>query len=428
MKTRSASRVHGLAVALTLALAVVLAACASPPPPPPPPALEPAGPIDARVNSIVAFNTVSLEGPLVWSVDGVAGGSAATGTVANGTYQAPSRIPAGTSVTVAAAEAATPTNNASAEVNIIAPGTLYVMDEAVYVFNDLDVVEGDTAPDRTFAINGVVAGADYYDMVIAPALDMAFIGVNEGTPSVYRLANVAAADGVVNGVDFSTGVYEYPSGFVYDAQRDILYVVVGYALLAFHDASTAPAGSGPDRIVEGVSLNHFLVIYDMRLNLDATADRLFVSSPDGIVAVYDQASTIDGEAQPDREFYLDFATVPFNYLWGAAYDVTRDELYLADQTSAYDRPIMVIANASTASGEVVPDRTIGGPATEDMWPSQISYDAANDRLIAVDTFHNDVKVFDNASTLDGDVAPSRVIGGANLPIDYAYSGYVDPTQ
>ena len=58
-------------------------------------------------------------------------------------------------------------------------------------------------------------------------------------------------------------------------------------------------------------------------------------------------------------------------------------------------------------------------------PSQIVYDVTNDRLVVIDANGDDVKVYDNASTLDGDVAPSRVIGGALLPIDYPFGGFID---
>ena len=404
---------------VAMAALAIVSACTQAPVP----ALDPAGPLSVRVDTTVQFEATGLPGALLWSVDGDFNGSLLKGQITDGEYQAPVRVPTDPTVTVSAAVATDPSKSASAEVTITAPGTLYVLsDDAVYVFNDMDVASGDVTPNRSFKLSGAAADA-YYDMAMAPEIDTAFIGVNEYPAGIYRVTSISTASGTVPATAFSAVGYQYPAGLAYDHLRDILYVQVEGALLAYDDASTAPAGHAPARVVSGPSLDT-LFDDDSRINLDAASNRLFISNPDGVVSVYDGASTISGHIVPDRNITVDYVSLFF--LWGAAYDSTRDELYLADQKSGVN--IYVIEGASTADGLVAPDRIIGGPGNVLSAPSQISYDPVNDRLVAVDTDEDDVKVYDAASTLEGDVAPSRIIGGASLPISYSYGGYLDPTQ
>jgi hypothetical protein len=412
--------------ALTLGAAVVmavLASCTSPTPPPPlpDPALDPAGPVSAPVDSTVTFQALNLTGAVDWSVNGVVGGTTAVGTIAAGTFTAPDRIPADATVTVAAAETADPTRSADAQVTITAQGTLYILETTVYVYNDMGETTGDVAADRTFTIDGAVE--PYYDMAIAPAFDMGFLSLQRPQPNVYRVSSISAASGVVAGTALDTGTSESPSGLAYDQQRDILYVLTEVGLLVYDDASTAPAGTVPSRVVAGPNAEFLYNSHDARMSLDDSADRLFVSNPGGQVGVYDDVSTADGDQAPHRTILLDAS---IDFLWGSAYDDSRDELYLADQTGGVG--VYVVADASTAVGSVAPSRAIGGPTYPLQEPSQIGYDVVNDRLVVIETTDGTVKVFDDASTVSGDVPATRVIGGAELPISYPYSGYLDPTQ
>jgi hypothetical protein len=60
--------------------------------------------------------------PLIWQVDGVEGGNAATGTItAEGVYQAPTVLPANPTVTITAVSTADPSLSASATVTLLTP-------------------------------------------------------------------------------------------------------------------------------------------------------------------------------------------------------------------------------------------------------------------------------------------------------------------
>ncbi len=423
MRVFSQMRRFGASALSTGALLALVAACSTPPVPAP--TLDPAGPVDVRIDTSIDFSVSNMPGAVRWDVNGTEGGTSQAGLVVGGKFTAPARVPAEPTVTVTVTDATNAGRSASAEVTITAPGTLYVLDkDAIYVYKDMDFVDGDMGADRIFTLPGM-AGVKFYDMAMAPALDIGFVSVELGSPAIYRVSAISGVEGTVAATAFDTGAYTFASGLAYDAERDILYAAVQYALLAYDGASTAPADQAPTRIIAGASLDPIFQDLDTRLRLDPASDRLFVSNDMGTVAVYDAASTVSGEAQPDRVFTLDPGTL-LNYIWGAAYDATRDELYLAD--SNVGGPIYVVSSASSADGTVAPSRSIGGPATELAGPSQLGYDAGNDRLVVIDAHGDNVKVFDLASTLDGDVAPTRVIGGSKLPIDYPNGGYLDPTQ
>jgi len=95
-----------------------------PPPPPPPPVSISISPTSASVRvgntrQFTATVTNTTNTGVTWKVNGVAGGSATTGTIsASGLYKAPSAVPSPATVTVTAVSAADPTKAASAGVTI----------------------------------------------------------------------------------------------------------------------------------------------------------------------------------------------------------------------------------------------------------------------------------------------------------------------
>ena len=69
-------------------------------------------------------------------------------------------------------------------------------------------------------------------------------------------------------------------------------------------------------------------------------------------------------------------------------------------------------NADSVSGVVLPNRTISGGLTTLNLPAGISVDTTNDRLYEANLNANSILVFNNASTASGEIAPSRTV---NLP-------------
>jgi hypothetical protein len=75
--------------------------------------------------------------------------------------------------------------------------------------------------------------------------------------------------------------------------------------------------------------------------------------------------------------------------------------------------ILRFANASAASGNVVPNGTISGSATQLTSPQYLAADVSNDRLYVANLGASSVLVFEAASTKTGNVAPSQSLSGSN---------------
>ncbi|OEZ60368.1 YncE family protein [Duganella sp. HH105] len=98
------------------------------------------------------------------------------------------------------------------------------------------------------------------------------------------------------------------------------------------------------------------------------------------------------------------------YTWvDAAFDGTRDELYVTSSSQ-----IDVYSSASKLDGTIVASRTIKPVITGFILFARAYLDKANDRLyVGVKAAYNSgVAVFEQASKLNGSVAPSRMIRGS----------------
>ena len=308
-------------------------------------------------------------------------------------------------------------------------GTMYLFDnDGVHAYTDVGAVGGDRAPDRSFTLAGIAAYV--YDMTMNGAADVAFLTIAASAGDlVLRLEDVSTRTGVVSDyVVFDDLGRGWPSSVAYDPGTDELYVWFGGALHVYENATTAAAGAAPARVMAGASLGSFGTSDDVRIVLDTAADRLFVSRPAGQVAVFDDASTLDGDRAPDRVVTISTPNPRGWYVWGLAYDTGRDLLYVASQNTR--QAIFVIADASTADGAVPAVRTIGGSVHPVYEPSMIEFDDARDRLLVVrsEAGYEGFSLFLEASTVDGDVAPDQVIAGPNVPVVYPYGGYFDPTE
>lgn len=97
-------------------------------------------------------------------------------------------------------------------------------------------------------------------------------------------------------------------------------------------------------------------------------------------------------------------------VWGRSY---------VSNTSA--NSILRFANASAASGNVVPNATISGSATQLTSPQYLAVDVSNNSLYVANQGASSVLIFDAASIKNGNVAPSRFIMGSNTglisPVD-----------
>ena len=205
--------------------------------------------------------------------------------------------------------------------------------------------------------------------------------------------------------------YEYkPSPFIislwYDAGANELYVLKGNNILVFNDASTANGHVTPARVISGAATE---LNYPTSLWLDSNSDQLYVASgySNTSILVFTQASTANGNVAPARSISsTDFYGLPC-WIW---LDSLSNQLYV---TSGYvSAGVFVITDATIANGNVVPTRKITATQVLGGLGGPFWVDSTSDQLYIT---HQGIKepgsilVFDNASTINGDVTPSRVI-------------------
>ncbi|MCE7870035.1 hypothetical protein DYH09_06610 [bacterium CPR1] len=88
-------------------------------------------------------------------------------------------------------------------------------------------------------------------------------------------------------------------------------------------------------------------------------------------------------------------------------------LYVANaQTSS----ILRFDRATTLEGDLAPVAIIQGGLTRLSAPQYLFLDVANDRLYVANAGQSSILVFDNASTLEGDIPPTRFLEGANTTL------------
>lgn len=200
-----------------------------------------------------------------------------------------------------------------------------------------------------------------------------------------------------------------------DETRDLLYVAYLDGVLVFENAATINGDVAPVRHITGGNTGLVTGNRDKRLFIDETNDRLYVAEGDSAsVLVWDNASTVDGDTAPNRTVAGN--NTGFNFPWGIAVDVARDILYVADESA---NSIFVFDGAAALTGNVAPSRTITGATSTVEGPAGIDVDPELDRLYVshFPTAGAAIGIWDNASTVNGDVAPTRSLGGNNTPID-----------
>lgn len=194
-------------------------------------------------------------------------------------------------------------------------------------------------------------------------------------------------------------------GIFVDVANDRLYVANASAnsILVFNNASTRNGNTAPDRTIAGAAttLNGPADVF-----LDVTNDRLYVANytADSIL-VFNNASTANGDIAPDRT--VAGAATSLDGPAGIYVDTTRNILYIANYTGSV---ILSYNNAGTVSGDFGPSRTIASSTALNN-PEGIFVDVANNRLYVADPDSSYISVFNNASTRWGDILPDRRIAG-----------------
>lgn len=289
------------------------------------------------------------------------------------------------------------------------PSRLYVTDfnaPAISVFNDAGSINGNIYPNTRLS-----GGALNYPW--RPQLDKASdrLYVSDEGNDIFifnnasTLSALAAPARTISGANTT---FNNPTGMFLDTVNDRLYVAnfYGASVLVFNNASTINGNVAPSRTISGAKTT-FQNPIDVWV--DTARDILYVYERGSkSLLAFDNASTVNGNVAPSRT--ISGSNTGFNFPGAIWYDSSNDRLYLTDQIVP---AIYVFDNASTINGNIAPDRTITGSNTTFSDPIGLWLDSANDRLYVADAGASQVLVFDSASTINGNVAPSRTIIGSN---------------
>jgi DNA-binding beta-propeller fold protein YncE len=135
---------------------------------------------------------------------------------------------------------------------------------------------------------------------------------------------------------------------------------------------------------------------------------------DHCVRVFDNASIIDGNSITASRIISGAATgISEPNYFSLHIDTVNNELYVGDFDN---NSILVFANASTASGDVTPVRTIQGGNTRIHDPRGIAVDTDRNWLYVANGGTFEVLVFTREAT--GNVTPERRMAGADSSIFY----------
>jgi 6-phosphogluconolactonase (cycloisomerase 2 family) len=192
----------------------------------------------------------------------------------------------------------------------------------------------------------------------------------------------------------------------------------GASILRFDNAFTANGDATPAATITGANTTLSSPSF---MTLDAAADRLYVANTGDLsVVIFDGVSTKTGTVNiaPTRTI----AGVATGLLQptDVALDKGRDMLYVADDIDIF---VFNSASAAATNGNVAFARDI----SPGFAVSAIFIDATSNRLFVADQAADAIAIFDNASTLNGPVAATRVIQGAATHLAVPSGVQVDGT-
>jgi hypothetical protein len=203
-----------------------------------------------------------------------------------------------------------------------------------------------------------------------------------------------------------------PSNLAADVLNDRLYVICrgNASIAALNSASTrSSATPGPDRLISGAATT---LVSPTGIALDTGKDLLYVADGNNVL-VFAPASTVNGNVAPVRTLNLGSAGFTI------ALDSASDRLFAAavNAVNVYD-------SASTLSGAATANRVITGASTQLQSIHSIVLDSAG-RLIVSNFFPENILVFANAATANGNVAPVATITGVGVPLQINLSSAGD---
>ena len=298
------------------------------------------------------------------------------------------------------------------------PSRLYVGNantpHNILVFNNATSANGNLAPDRTIT-SGSFAWP--WRIWLDKASDRIYV-TDDSTGHLLVFSNASSINAATPIQDISSTLFTTPSGIWLDSAHDRLYMgdANADAIYVFNNISTLNGTVTPDRIIFGTNTT---INFPQFLWLDEQTDSLYVTNySNHSILVFTSASLINGDIAPSRTITGSTITGPVG-IW---LDTSSDQLYIADSGA---HALLMFNNASTINGAVTPERIVYGASTTFVTPYGIWLDVATDRIYVADFQNESVDVFNSANTINGNIAPSRIISGANTGFNYPESIWLD---
>jgi len=289
-------------------------------------------------------------------------------------------------------------------------GDVTVDDDGVFTFPgslaggasyEVTVAAQPSCPARICTVTdgtGTVGDDDVSVTVTCVVPLLRLISHNWGSPQTVRITDdmasladaATAVPRIVTGASTGVGSTKIDS-IASDGGRDLIYAVARVAtpepsVLVFTSASTATGDVAPARQITITGASNISGI-----ELDESADRLYVSGDSGNLYIVDDASTANGTATP--------TTIPLTSPGAISLDRRTDRLYVAaTATSLY-----VFDGARALTSASTPTHTVTWTVPTDF-ARGIAVDGCRDRLyLAIRNVSSGANVyaFDDASTIDG---------------------------
>jgi hypothetical protein len=214
------------------------------------------------------------------------------------------------------------------------------------------------------------------------------------------------------------GMLANPQNIFSDAGNDRLYVANqgGPSILVFDGVSklTGSVGATATRVITS---NDFTAPSDVQV--DTIRDILYVADNNNEIIVIPHASTATGAATVTAVINPGFS--PSALL----VDSGHNNLFVANSTG---NSVALFNNASALSGAgtQAPNFTLQGAATQLNGPAGLQIDGAG-RLLVGNTGSASITVYNNASTLNGNVQPAAIISSTTPPLAVPAQLAIDPT-
>jgi sugar lactone lactonase YvrE len=310
----------------------------------------------------------------------------------------------------------TPTPSPTPTPNPAATGKLYVSNgttSTILRFDNAFTASSNATPAATIVGSNTTLSFPNY-IALDPAADRLYVA-DTSDLSVVIFDQISAHSGTVNLtptriIAGNNTTLVSPADLFFDRVRNELYVLDDPNILVFNAAALSTGGNvAPTRTLTTAFAAGAAAIF-----VDVANDRLFAADLDGAIAIYDNASTLPtGAITPSRT--IQGASTQLGNPAGIQLD-GQGRLVVSNLGTVSVVPSITIypPSAITAGGNVVPVARISGSTTGFLTPMQIVVDpSGTGTAYLADANAAKVDVFANLNTATGNILPTRTISGAS---------------